>query len=297
MRITAATMYRDSQAQIDRAGERLLEYQKQVSSGRRITKPSDDPDGSATAISERSELAAIEQYTRTSDSVASRLTVADTALSDIIDRLSQARVSVVAAKGTPKSPTEREAAAQTLEGARDAILSDLNTSFRGTYLFAGIDSTTPPFVQANGVVQPYQGSTTEVRVDVNETRAVTIGLDGTAITQGGAASDIFSVLDSAIAAARSGDEAGLDRAYADLGAAFDRATNVQTRIGTSLATLEAQQAEFSDRRLTALARVSKLEEANLAEAIMGMTQADQAYRAALGATQKISQLSLMDYLK
>jgi len=44
------------------------------------------------------------------------------------------------------------------------------------------------------------------------------------------------------------------------------------------------------------ARIAKLEDANLATAITGMNQADASYRAALGATGKIPQLSLMDYL-
>jgi flagellar hook-associated protein 3 FlgL len=297
MRLTAATIYRDSQASIERAAERLFEYQKQVASGKRITRPSDDPGGTATSIGERAELAAIEQYTRTADSVTSRLTVVDTALSDIIDRLSQARVSVVAAQGSNKSQTEREAAAQTLEGVRDAILDDLNTSYRGAYLFAGADSTSAPFVQSGGVVQPYQGSTTEVQVDVDASRAITVGIDGSTVAQGGAAADIFAVLDAAIAAARSGDSAGLDQAYTDLGAAFDRVSHVQTRVGTSLASIEQQQAQFADRRLAGLARVAKIEDANLAEAISGLNQSDAAYRAALGATTKITQLSLMDYLK
>jgi flagellin-like hook-associated protein FlgL len=46
-----------------------------------------------------------------------------------------------------------------------------------------------------------------------------------------------------------------------------------------------------------MARISKLENADLASAITGMTQADAAYRASLGATSRMTQLSLMDYLK
>jgi flagellar hook-associated protein 3 FlgL len=297
MRLTAATIYRDSQASIERAAERLFEYQKQVASGKRITRASDDPAGTATSIAERAELAAVEQYTRTADSVTSRLTVADSALSDIIDRLSQARVSVVAAQGSNKTATEHEAAARTLEGIRDAIRDDLNTSFRGTYIFAGADSTSAPFVESGGTVQPYQGSTTEVQVDIDNARAVTVGIDGSTVSQGGASSDVFAVLDAAIAAARAGDSAALQQADAELRLAFDRVSNVQTRVGTSLAAIEAQHAQFADRRLASLARVSKIEDANLAEAITGMNQADAAYRASLGATSKITQLSLMDYLK
>ena len=47
MRMTAATVYRDATAAMEQASERLVEFQKQVETGKRITKPSDDPDGMA----------------------------------------------------------------------------------------------------------------------------------------------------------------------------------------------------------------------------------------------------------
>ena len=298
MRMTAATIYRDSAASIERTSEQMLEFQRQVASGKRITRPSDDPQGTATAIGERAGIAAVEQYTRTSDSVTSRLTVMDTTLSDMIDRLSQAQVAVVSAQGSTKTAGQREVAAQMLEGIREALLADLNTSFRGAYLFAGADSTDPPFVaDVNGTVGPYQGSVREVAVDIDENRAVTIGFDGSAIAQGSAATDVFAVLDAASAAARAADGAGLQQALTDLAAVFDRITYSQMRVGTTLAAIDAQQPQLTDRRLAGAARVARVENANLAEAITAMKQAEAAYSAALGATGRITQLSLMDYLK
>jgi flagellar hook-associated protein 3 FlgL len=297
MRTTAATIYRDSLAAIERASTSLLDYQRQVSSGRRISRPSDDPAGTATAIRERGDVARTEQYSRTSDSATSRLMVVDSALSDIIDQLTHAQVSVVSAQGSEKTPAQRDVAAQALESVRDAIAGDLNTSFQGSYLFAGADSTDPPFaIGSGGTVSAYQGSTREVAVDIDTTRSATIGIDGSTISQGAAAADVFSVLDAAAAAARVGDEAGLAQSLADLQVAFDRATNAQMRVGNNLAAMESLQTQFTDRRLAGLARVAKIEDANMAEAITGMSQADAAYRAALGATAQISKQSLMDYL-
>jgi flagellar hook-associated protein 3 FlgL len=297
MRMTAATLYRDANASMEQATQRLLEFQKQVQSGKRITKPSDDPGGTAIAIGERADLAAVEQYTRTSDSTTSRLMVLDSALNDIIDRMSAAQTTIVGAQGSEKTPVQRESAAQTLEGIKQALVSDLNTSFQGAYLFAGADSVDPPFAINGGVVSAYQGATREVDVDLDQTRRATIGIDGSAISKGGAASDVFAVLDSAIAAARAGDDAALGQAANDLSAAFDRASMVQMRVGANLASIDALQGQLSDRRLAGQARVSKIEDADLAQAASGMNQADQAYRATLAATTRIGQLSLMDYLK
>ena len=297
MRMTAATLYRDAGASMEQAAERLLDFQTQVQTGKRINKPSDDPGGTAIAIGERAELAAVEQYSRTSDSTTSRLQVLDSALSDIVDRLSAAQTAVVGAQGSEKTAADRESAAKTLEGIKQALVSDLNTSFQGAYLFAGANSVAAPFVISGTLVSAYQGSTREVQVDLDQNRRATIGLDGSAISKGSAASDVFTVLDSAIAAARAGDNAALGQAVTDLSAAFDRTSMVQMGVGANLAAIDALQGQLSDRRLAGKARISKIEDADLAQAATGMNQASQAYNATLAATTRIGQVSLMDYLK
>ncbi len=297
MRMTAATVYRDATAAMEQASERLVEFQKQVETGKRISKPSDDPDGMAAAISVRAEVAGVEQYQRTTDSVNSRLMVLDTALSDMVDRLTAAQATVVAAQGSNRTPVQLEAAAQTLEGIKQALVSDLNTSFNGAHLFAGAGSTNPPFTITGTTVSAYQGSTSEVSVDLDQTRTATIGFDGSAISKGSATDDVFTVLDQAIAAARAGDNAGLSQAMAGLNGAFDRVSAAQMKNGANLSAIEALQGQLSDRRLAGKARISKIEDADLAQAVTGMSQADAAYRASLATTTKITQLSLMDYLK
>jgi flagellar hook-associated protein 3 FlgL len=97
-------------------------------------------------------------------------------------------------------------------------------------------------------------------------------------------------------AIRAGNEPGITQGMTALQDAFDRATAAQTRLGTQLAAIEEQQSQLTDRRLASVARVSKNEEVNMAEAITGMTQAETAYNAALAVTARIAQKSLMDYL-
>lgn len=297
MRITNQTLYRDARASIQHSSEQLLEAQREVSSGKKISKPSDDPTAMATSIGQRAELATIETYQRAADSGTSRLTVVDTALSDLVDKLTAVQSAGMAGAGAPRTPEQREAAAQTLEGLKQAIFEDLNTSFNGTYVFAGANSTTPPFTQgAGGVVSAYQGSTRQVTLDVDQGRSVTIGIDGSTISQGTAAASIFDDLDTLIAAVRAGNNTVISQKLPDIEAGFRRATAAQTRVGVQLAALESTQSQLVDRHLSAETRVAQNEDVNMAEAISGLTQAENAYNAALGATGKLSRRSLMDYL-
>jgi hypothetical protein len=226
----------------------ILEFQRQMTA--EVTQPGDDPQGVAKSLGERAEIARVEPYSRTLDTVAARLTVMYTALADIIDRLTRAQVAIASAQGSATPQGEREIAAQTLGGIRNLVLADLNTSFRGAHLFAGNDSTTQPFVtDPAGVVRPYQGSAREMSADIDEARSVTSGLVGSSISQGAAKTDVFSVVDAAAAAARTGDAHALAQAHADLRDALTRAADAQICIGTSLAAIAAQQPHLIVGRL------------------------------------------------
>ena len=297
MRITFNNQYRDAARGIEVASESLIEAQRKVSSGKRISRPSDDPSAAATAVTERAQIASIEQYSRAADSVASRLTVVDSALTDIVERITAAQSTALSGMGTTRSAAEREAAAKALEGIRGTLLDDFNTSFHGSYVFAGAAATTKPYtIGGGGAVGSYAGSSTEVAVDIADEQAVTVAFNGDTIAKGTAGSHVFKTLEDLAAALRAGDDSAAQTAFAALGDAFSRAVGAQTRVGVALRTIEGEQVRLQDTKLASTERLSRLEDADMAEAIAGMTRADAAYRAALGAVGTAARVSLLDYL-
>jgi len=296
MRVTFNSQYREAAAGIAEATERLVEAQRQVSSGRRVAKASDDPSAAAGAVAERAQLAAAEQYVRAGNSTTSRLNVTDSILGNVLETLTAVQSAALSGQGSTKSAAEREAAAQQIEGLRASLLTDFNATFHGTYIFAGAAATTKPFVETGGVVGPYAGSTTEVSVDISGVRSVTVGFNGDAIARGSDATDVFAVLTDLATALRAGDDAGITTARDGIARAFDRATTAQTRVGIALKAIETEQLRLQDLKLTATERLSKLQDADMAQAITDMTRAEAAYQAALAATAKSARLSLLDYL-
>jgi flagellar hook-associated protein 3 FlgL len=297
MRVTFDAQHRQLSEGITRAAERLFDTQQQVASGKRVQRPSDDPTAAAAATVERGTRAAADQYRATGDSARSRLTVADTVLSDIVQQLGAAQVTVLAARGSLLTASQREARAQELEVLRDAVLQDLNASFRGTYLFGGAAATTPPYTKSGNLVSAYQGSAVEVSVDIDNGIDVPIGFNGEAVARGAEVDDVFVVFDRAIAAARSGDTSALNTAAGDLQRAFERATFLQSRVGAALRAVDDGHLRVAEAARAAEARISALEEMNMAAAVTSMTQAETVYRAALAAAAQIQRLSLMDYLR
>ena len=297
MRITFQSQYRDAAAAINEASSQLVDIQRQVSTGRRINTASDDPSASASAINERSQMAQVEQYTRAANSMAARLNVTDTVMSNIISKLTSAQSTAMSAQGSGKTQNELESVAQKLEGLRSSLLTDFNSTFHGTYIFAGAAATTKPFVEGvGGTVGPYAGSTSEVAVDVGQDRVVTVGFDGDEIARGADADDVFAVLEDLIAAVRAGDATGMETGATGIMRAFDRASAAQTRIGVALNAIESEHSRLQEMKLAATKRLSDLEDADMVAAISSMRRAEAAYEAALGAVGSANRVSLMDYL-
>jgi flagellar hook-associated protein 3 FlgL len=299
MRLTFEAMHRNAQEGIESASTRLMEFQRQVSTGKRIERPSDDPSATLGSIGEHNETAAIDQYARTTDTIGSRLAVVDTVLSDLILQIERAQVASASARGSSKTQSQRDAAATELEGIRDMVLGNMTTAFNGAYLFSGSNSTVPPYsrVTPNGPVSAYAGSTSELLVDVDQQRAVKMTFDGQTLTQGSDANDIFVEFDALIAAVRAGDDTGIGAGMAALQRMFDRVTTAQGRVGADLRTIDEHKLRLDGLKRASAKRISALEDTNMAEAISGMAQADAAYRAALGAASTVTRQSLMDYLR
>src|SRR5690606_15308995 len=148
-------------------------------------------------------------YTRTSQSAASQLAAADSVLSSITDKLTAASVAGLGARGTHVGEAARAAAAEQVRSLRDSLVADINTPFRGTYLFSGTNVDRPPYAQTGGV-WTYQGNSDISQVEVDRGRLVSITFDGRQIVQGSDASDVFTVLDELAAAIEAGDTAGID---------------------------------------------------------------------------------------
>ncbi len=110
--------------------------------------------------------------------------------------------------------------------------------------------------------------------------------------------DLFPVMDALADRHRSRRHgAGRCRDRRTQQAAFERVTTAQSRVGVTLGDLDAHRMRLDAMRRASDARRSSLEDANLAEAISRMQQAETAYRAALGALGASGRLSLMDYLR
>jgi flagellar hook-associated protein 3 FlgL len=297
MRITYTSGCREIMADIQRAAADSERWQREVSSGYRVQVPSDDPSATVTAITEHAEITTLDRYVQATDSVSSRLSVADTVLGDMLQNLTSAQASAAAASRSGLTDTQREVIASDLDGIRDAYLTDINMAFRGSFLFSGTASTTAPYARAaDGTISAYRGNSSTLMVDIDRQRSVGVSLNGEEIAQGGAPEDVFAVLTDLAAAVRDGAGDDISDGLAKLKDAFDRVVRAQSGVGKDLGDLDSQKTRLNALRQASTQRLAEAQDANMVEAISGLTNAQTAYKAALIAASSELHLSLLDYL-
>jgi flagellar hook-associated protein 3 FlgL len=297
MRIPFNTAYEEGTRALNRAATTLTDAQRQLSSGRRINSPSDDPLGTSTAITEHSTLTRVDAYTRAADAVSARLVLADTALSDIVTQLTAAQSAALSARGSSTTLAQRQAVASELLAIRDSILSDINTQLQGTYLFSGSNVLVAPYAPAGPGLSPYQGDSSTTRIEVNSGRAVEGTFDGGAILQGGDPQHILDALTDLATAITAADANGIANGVAAIERAFDRATLAQSQVGNNLRAVDDVRVQLTAVRTTSVSRLATIEDADLAAVSAQLAQGETAYRAALAALGHSLNLSLLDFMK
>src|SRR6185369_6775387 len=129
---------------ISRTQQQLLDVQNQLSSGKRLNAPSDDPGASAIAQQLRKTLEQRESYATNIKQANDQLGEVDSTLSDLNDLMRQAQTIASANVGSDVTADQRASASAVVQSLYNQMLSLGNKQFEDVYLFGGDRSTTAP---------------------------------------------------------------------------------------------------------------------------------------------------------
>ena len=177
-RISTANTYDSTVDRLIRRQNELGEAQQQLTSGKRVNRPSDDPTAAGRAERALASISRIDATQRAVDASEALMAQSESALGDAGELLQQAREALVAAGSGAFGDAERKIQADHLRGLRQQLLAVANRSDGANgYLFAGQGSSQPPFIDAPGAVQ-YRGTSGETLVAGSE--GLPISIDGAA---------------------------------------------------------------------------------------------------------------------
>lgn len=287
---------RDGLGSINTAADRMALAQQQLATGRRLLSLGTDPLAARQAVGEHATLGTLDAYTRTTSAATARLATTDSVLNGYIDKLSAAMVSGTAARGPSVDPAALAALAADVRNLRDGLVSDLNTTFDGRYLFSGTNVDTAAYAQVAGV-WTYQGNSDTVEVEVQSGRRVSVSFDGQSIAQGSDPVDVLTALDQLAAEIQLGDNSAIGVSLGALDRAFNRALRAQGALGADERVAYDATARVADLRRAGEIRRSHLEDANMAEVVTNLAQAETAYQAAISAVSRNERQTLLDFLR
>jgi flagellar hook-associated protein 3 FlgL len=283
--MTAATSLRGLQGNLGR----VQELQEQLSSGKRLFRPSDDPVGTAASMRLRSAMVADEQYQRNSDQAMGRMVATDSALISLSDRVRAVRDLMVASNNGALNADGRAALAGQISSLRTEVMSLYNTTHLDRPVFGGTIPGRQAIDPSSGA---YLGNDVEIEVRISTDSTLRIDVAGT-----DAAADVLPAAIEAAALSVAGPTGATSTDFAAIDSAFSQIQRALGDVGARTQRLESTRTTVESHRLDLVSRISENEDVDLPETIMNLQSQQVGYQAALGATAKVLQTSLLDFLR
>jgi flagellar hook-associated protein 3 FlgL len=269
---------------------------QQMSTGKRVNVPADDPLAAAQMVGNQAQTSRSDQYLQNIDTLTSQLQTADTALGSAVTAVTQAITLGVQGSTGTLSAANRQQIVQNLLGIQSQLVQLANTSVGGSYLFGGTATTAPPYAldstSPSGVT--YNGNAGTNTVQIADGLNLQTNLPGSQLFQN-SAGDVFGSLQKLITALQTGTAAG--SATNDLRTAFDSLTGQRIFYGNAVSQLNSRQSFLQLEQVTLKSQANNLVGADLTKAATDLTRAQTAHDAALAAAAKILPTSLLDYLR
>jgi len=292
VRITPATTYLNFLRQLQLAQERAAQAQDRVSTGKRFLRPSDDPAAAADVVRLSAESAETVQFQNNLAAASSRLQAADSVLDGVESMVERIRNLALQSLSRPETAhlytTE-------IKGLKDQILSAANTTHQGVFIFGGTVTNSAPFTKAAGSTVTYNGNSTPLNLQVSRTMTLQAQIPGDEIFKG--AVDIFAAIDSVVQAMDDGDFDAIRMQVKTIESYFDTLATARGRLGSTINVADRLTAESTSSDLLRAKELDQVQAANMAQAISELTLSQASLQTTLAVGARLSQLSLLDYLK
>ena len=170
MRISSSTIFDTNVATLNQQQGKMLQTQQQISSGRRILTPADDPAAAARALEVSQADATNTQYARNIGAAKDSQSLSEGILQTVTTLLHDVKTAAISAGGPAMSNADRKSLASDLQGWLEELTSLANSKdSTGNYLFSGFQGSTQPFVNTPTGVQ-YQGDDGQRLIQVSANR-------------------------------------------------------------------------------------------------------------------------------
>jgi flagellar hook-associated protein 3 FlgL len=296
-RITQGTVNTTVMANLQQNLTRMQALQEHLSSGKQISRPSDSPAGTGSALQVRSDIRRTEQYTRNAQDGLGWLGVADDTLTTSINMVRRARELVAGAASASMGGPERQAMAREVDALRDSLVGLANASYLNRPVFAGT-ANVPRAYAPDGTYLGNTGPAAVVERTVAPGVSVQVNLVGEDVFgAGGASPGLFATLKAISQHLDANDQNALLGDLDKLDASQQLIQDNLSKVGALYNRVETMRDRADNTVLTLRNSLSDVEDIDLPKTIVDLQLQETAYKAALSATARVIQPSLVEFLR
>ncbi len=290
MRMSTSMIYQQNLSGVTNNQSLWMQSGQQLSSGKRVLYPSDDPLAASQAVMISQSMSENSQYALARTFARQNISMEETVLRSAADGIKDMKTLIVNAGNGTLSDNDRDSLATQLQGLKDQLLSQANsTDGNGRFIFAGFANDKAPFVEQGGKVV-YQGSSSAIEQKVDANRTMTVGHTGSSIFMSltsnikpepdGSPSEanVFESIDMALKALKTplegADEAtreqvtaALDKATRGLDNSYNNVLSTSAVLGTQLQELEVLDSIGIENNTANQNQLTALVDADVVEAI------------------------------
>ena len=319
MRVSTSQIFSSATFGIQSLQSDLYTTQNELSTGKRILTPADDPVGASQALMISQSQAVNKQFLSNQATATSQLNSVDSTLSSVNTTLQSIYQDAVQGGDASLDPTQKGMIATDMKQQLTALIGLGNTQDgTGLYIFAGFKSNvqpfqvnaaaTPPYSLATGTSVSYSGDNGNQTLQVSASQNMATTENGSDVfmqvqdSQGNATGrTIFDSIQNMIDQLdpNSGvpfSQASYTQALSDITNSISHTANVRASVGAKLQSLTNMTSTGQTINTQLATNLSSLQDLDYASAISQLTQTQMQYQAAVLSFKSIGQLSLFNVL-
>lgn len=298
MRISDSMKFRQVVANMQTSQRGLDQVQQQVSSGKRLQKPSEDPNAAAVIMQTRADLRGIQQFQRNIGQAISRVEGEESVLNQLSDALTRALELAVSQSDDTANATTRQQVKYEIDNLIGFAAGLGNTRWGEGFLFGGHQSDLAPFDAADPLAPKTAAELAKLDqphlVEVSAGQRVPSNHNGKEIFLDSRAFEALRDLSAALGA---DDAPGIRASMDTLKFATERVQDLLGDIGGRYNHLDVTGRRLENANLSTVKLRSGLEDVDVARAMVELVARQSSLQGAFMATSRILSLNLTDYLR
>ncbi|MGG3804434.1 flagellar hook-associated protein FlgL [Metabacillus fastidiosus] len=301
MRITQGMLASNSLRNLSSSYANLSKYQEQLHTGKKISRPSDDPVVAIKGMFYRTNLTEVEQYKRNLSEAYTWIENSEAGIEHTTQVIHRVRELLVSGKNGTNSDESRGAIATEIEQLREDLIGVANTQVGGRYIFNGANTLNPPIKKNGGATEFFKDRNgndlqpADFNIEVSKGVPLKVNINPKNVFgeellgDNGTLSNIIKAFKD-----NSGD---LDKLLGDLDAYSEKISAERSGLGARYNRLELIDDRLGNQEVIANRILSENEDVDMERAITNLTIQESIHRASLAASSRIIQPTLIDFLR